>query len=272
MKKKEERMSQIIAMLHEQDTIYVRDLASRLNVTEMTIRRDLEELRASGIIQRFHGKARLTPNDPDCLYENIENEYSLLSASTTMNIEKELIARHAASLIEPGDVIILDNGSTTDKMVPHIPIHKDLTVVCYNLNILTQLPHNGEMKLLFAGGYFHPSDQMFESPENLNFLRTIRANKLFLSASGVHSKLGMTCAHDFEVSVKQAVIQSSLTKILVADSSKFGSLKTVCFAQLDDVDIVVTDSNLSEEWINTINEMGIQLEIVDVPEVSGVPR
>ncbi len=81
-------MSQIIAMLHEQDTIYVRDLASRLNVTEMTIRRDLEELRVSGIIQRFHGKARLTPNDPDCLYENIENEYSLLSASTTMNIEK----------------------------------------------------------------------------------------------------------------------------------------------------------------------------------------
>lgn len=265
MKKKEARINAIMARLHENDVAYVSELAAQLNVTEMTIRRDLEELRASGVIERSHGKARLLRNGSPSPYENIENEYSLLSASATMNREKELIARRAAGIIEPNDVIILDNGSTIHKMLPHIPFDKQLTVVCYNLNILAQLPHNGEVDILFAGGYFHPSDQMFESPENITFLRTIRANKLFLSASGVHATLGMTCAHDFEVSVKQAVIQSSLTKVLVADSSKFGALKTVCFAQLDDVDVIVTDSGLSADWIGAIKEKGIKLEIVETP-------
>ena len=249
-------------MLRAQETVLVKDIARELDVTEMTVRRDLEELRVSGIVTRSYGKASLIQTNHPLNYEYIENIYSLSSASNEMNEEKTRIAQYAVGLIQPGDVVILDNGSTTDKIADYMPSDMDLTVACYNLNILVKLPRKEQVKIIFAGGYFHPSDQMFESPENIAFLRNIRANKLFLSASGIHERLGLTCAHSFEVAVKQAVLQSALTKILVADSSKFGAIRTVFFAQMDEVDMIITDTGLSDDWVKIIQDRDIRLVLV----------
>ena len=262
MEKKRQRLSKIVDILRSQDTMTVRELSERLEVSLMTVRRDLDELQAEGIVERSYGKAVLCRNAPHSLYENIENIYSLTWASGSMDEQKSRIAQYAASLIEPGEVIILDNGSTTDRIADHIPYGIDLTVACYNLNILVKLANRDKMNIIFAGGYFHPSDQMFESAENINFLGTIRAHKLFLSASGVHTALGMTCAHDFEVAVKQTVLKSALKKILVADSSKFGTVKTVYFEKMDVLDMIITDTGLSREWAEIIRGKGIELVMV----------
>lgn len=262
MEKKRQRLSKIVDILRSQDTMTVRELSERLEVSLMTVRRDLDELQAEGIVERSYGKAVLCRNAPHSLYENIENIYSLTWASGSMDEQKSRIAQYAASLIEPGEVIILDNGSTTDRIADHIPYGIDLTVACYNLNILVKLANRDKMNIIFAGGYFHPSDQMFESAENINFLGTIRAHKLFLSASGVHTALGMTCAHDFEVAVKQTVLKSALKKILVAASSKFGTVKTVYFEKMDVLDMIITDTGLSSEWAEIIRGKGIELVMV----------
>jgi DeoR family deoxyribose operon repressor len=116
--------------------------------------------------------------------------------------------------------------------------------------------------ILMAGGFFHKSDMMFESAEGLRFLQGIRANKVFLSASGVHEELGLTCAHNYEVLGKQTIIKSALKKILLVDSGKFDSIKTVFFAQLRDIDVIVTDSGISSKWRNIINGKDIELKIV----------
>lgn len=262
MGNKTNRLNQLTSILRERGTTTVKEISALLNVSEMTVRRDLDSLQASHIVERTHGKASLIQGYSPNYYENIENIYSLSSASTTMNEEKKRIAQYAAGLIEQGDVLILDNGSTTDKLAEYIPEHQDLTVAFYNLNILLKLVKKENINLIFAGGYFHPSDQMFESAEGVNFLKTIRANKLFLSASGVHEKLGMTCAHDFEVIVKQAVLQTALQKILIADSSKFGAIKTVFFAQIEAVDMIITDKGLSQEWANIIRDKNVELIMV----------
>jgi DeoR family deoxyribose operon repressor len=176
-----------------------------------------------------------------------------------MNEEKRRIAKYAATLVEHNDVIIIDNGSTTDKVADNLPGDIPLTVVCYNLNVIVKLLKKEQIKIILAGGYFHPSDQIFESAENMLLLKSIRANKLFLSASGVHQSLGITCAHTFEVLIKQTVLESSLKKILLADSSKFGAVKTVFFSSLNKLDMIITDKNLSEEWTEIIQNMGIEL-------------
>jgi DeoR family deoxyribose operon repressor len=262
MNKKTKRLNQLTALLRSQGTVQVNSLARELAVSEMTVRRDLNELASDNIVERSHGRATFLKNESMQIYENIENIYSLASARTTMNEEKDRIARYAATLVEDGDVIILDNGSTTDKLPKYLPTGIDLTVVCYNLNIVIKLPQKDNIKIILAGGYFHPSDQLFESAENVRFLKTIRAHKLFIAASGVHQTLGMTCAHQYEVEVKKAVLESSLKKILVADSSKFGTVKTVFFSPMDELDMIITDTGLSAEWAELIRNKGIELVVV----------
>ena len=262
MKKKTQRLNALISLLRSHGTMYVSDIAQKLGVSEMTARRDLDELRDNSVVERLHGKASLLKGSPIASYEDIENVYSLSSASQEMNEEKKQIAQYAAALIERGDVVIIDNGSTTDKIPDYMPDDKELTIVCYNLNIAAKVSRKEKISILLAGGYYHPTDQMFESLEGIQFLKSVRAHKLFLSASGVHESLGMTCAHSFEVTIKQTVLESALEKILVADSSKFGTVKTVFFSSMDNLDIIITDKGISGEWIEIIQNRGIKLIIV----------
>ena len=103
---------------------------------------------------------------------------------------------------------------------------------------------------------------MFESSEGINIIKEHRATKYFFSASGIHEHLGMTCSYAFEVLTKRAGLASSVCKILLADSSKFGIITTSYFAKLNEADIIITDTGISGEWKKTIEDMGIELYIV----------
>jgi DeoR family deoxyribose operon repressor len=262
MNKKMQRLNQLIQLLKAHGNMKVNDIAKHLKISEMTVRRDLNELQIDKIVKRVHGKAIFLKDDFFPFYENIENVYNLSSARTEKNEEKIRIAKYAATLIEPRDVIILDNGSTTDKLADFLPADIEMTIICYNLNIVVKLQKLEKVNIILGGGYYHPSDQLFESAENIKFLKTFRANKLFLAASGVHQALGMTCAHNFEVIIKKAILESSLKKILIADSSKFGAVKTVFFASLDEIDMIITDTDLPVEWIEIIKSRKIELIMV----------
>jgi DeoR family deoxyribose operon repressor len=262
MGKKDTRLNMLIRMLRENGSMMVNDLSSLLNVSTMTVRRDLDELQNNGLVTRAHGRAELSQPVPGAQYENIENVYTLHGESEKMFEEKKRIGKRAASMVERGEVILIDNGSTTNHVIDFLPDTDELTVACYNLNIVQKLWRMERVHILMAGGFFHRGDMMFESAEGLRFLQGIRANKVFLSASGVHEKLGLTCAHNYEVLGKQTIIQSALKKILLVDSSKFGSIKTVFFAQLREIDIIVTDSGISDDWKDIISSKGIDLKIV----------
>lgn len=263
MNKKDFRLAQIIQLMQEHGgRMSVSDLSRHLNVSDMTIRRDLAELQAHNLVERFHGKALLNKNHIGGNFQNIENDYALLDESEKHNEEKRRIGQYAATLIQEGDIIIIDSGSTTDHMVNFIPQDYRLTVACCNLNIVQKLCTHPNVDIMLAGGRLHQRDLMFESTEGIDFLRTIRANKSFISASGVHEKLGLTCAHNYEVISKQTMLQSAVEKILLIDSSKFGTVKTVFFASLPEIDIIVTDSGISPEWQEIITGHGIELRII----------
>lgn len=256
---KKNRTSLIMNNLFANDFVNIKELATRLMVSEMTIRRDLKELSQGNILTLIPGGAVLKRNP---LVEAQQEKYLLQKAESLMLEEKIRISRKAASLVEPSDIIIIDTGSTTENLPRFIPRNIHLTVICYALNILFNVYKNKNWRLIFPGGYFHEDTLMFERPEGIDMIKKIRSSKAFISAAGVSGKLGITCATDYEKETKKAVIQSSGMKILLVDSSKFGKIKVSHFAELTDFDIIITDKGIPEEYIELINNFNIKLHIV----------
>jgi DeoR family deoxyribose operon repressor len=259
MEKKEIRLNKIIDLLRARESLPVKDIAAALNVSEMTVRRDLDLLKDSNVVERTHGRATYNAGD---ISENADHSYDLSIERFRKSEEKERIGSYAAKLIKRDDILIVDSGSSTGALAKYVPEGMDLTVLCYNLNMVNALRNKRGIRLIMAGGYFHPRNQMFESPEGINLIRDLRANKLFLSASGVHEQLGMTTALAYEVPVKRAILQSSHTRILLADSSKFGMVRSAYFAEIEELDMVITDSGLPDGWKEIFQEKGVELKIV----------
>jgi len=256
---KNNRVNYLLNRLSIDGFASIKELSKKLEVSEMTIRRDIRELSENNVVTLIPGGAILKRNPP---MEIDEEKYLIQTAESLMLEEKLKISRKAASLIDPNDVIIIDTGSTTENLPKFIPENMPLTVICYALNILFNVYENKNWKLVFPGGYFHSNTLMFESTEGIEIIKKIRANKAFISAAGVSEKLGVTCATAYEKETKKAVIESSDVKILLVDSTKFGKIKISHFADLTDFDIIITDTGISKEFVEIIKNIGIKLYIV----------
>ncbi|MBN1834988.1 MAG: DeoR/GlpR transcriptional regulator [Spirochaetales bacterium] len=257
MSKRRERIHAILRLLQERSAASIQELAERLSVSEMTIRRDLNLLVQDDLVRLVHAGAVLNPG----VLDSGQPRYSLTEAGGLRTEEKQRIGRRAASLIEPEDIVIVDSGSTTEWLVRSLPEEIPLTLLCFALNIVVEAHRHNGLRLVFAGGALHENTLMFESAEGVELVRRYRANKAFISASGVSERLGVTCSNAYETRAKQAAIASSLTRVLVADSSKFGRIQAAHFAELADFEVVVTDSGLAPEHAEAIRDLGIRLEL-----------
>jgi DeoR family deoxyribose operon repressor len=257
--RKIERIQRIVETLRTQDlgVSSIRELAGLLAVSEMTIRRDLELLARDNVVRLVHAGAVLVAPEVSAPH------YSLAEAGAHRAEEKRRIGRRAAALIQPQDIVIVDSGSTTECLVKAIPDGLPLTLICFSLNVLVAAHYNKECRIVFAGGVLHENTLMFESPEGAQLIRRYRANKAFLSASGVSDRLGVTCANSHEVETKKAAIASSLERILVADSSKFGRIHPSHFAELSDFSILVTDAGLPAESAESLRASGVEVLIAE---------
>jgi DeoR family deoxyribose operon repressor len=258
MSKRRERIAAIIQTLQVQNAATIQELAGQLSVSDMTIRRDLNLLAQDNIIRLVHSGAILNPGS----LGSYQPRYSLAEAGTLRVDAKMAIGRKAASLIEDGDIVIIDSGSTTECLAKNIPEDVSLTVLCFALNVLLEMHRRNKCSLLLAGGTLHENSLVVESPEGVELIKRFRANRAFLSASGVSDKLGVTCTNRYEIEVKKATIRSSLERVLLADSSKFGKIQAAYFAELSEFTAVVTDSGISPEYREIIRNLGIDLYVV----------
>lgn len=256
---KSERLDQIIQILRERNGASIKQLAHRLGVTEMTIRRDLESLRINNIINLVHGAAIYNPNA-----ENTTGDvdYPAMKECGIMDAEKSRIGKAAAKLVVPGDVIFVDTGTTTVQLIKYLPAGLPITLACFTMNALSAVQKKNVEHLVFVGGYYHYNTQMFESPEAIQMIQRMRATKAFISAAGIDKKLGLTCVHQYEVSTKQACVETAQQKILLADSSKFDTVTPAYFGELSQIDTIITDNGITQEWQDFLLESGINLTIV----------
>jgi DeoR family deoxyribose operon repressor len=226
----------------------------------MTVRRDLEILEKRDLVKVLHGGAVYNFNGS----VELENkpDYLLQKQKSLQKEEKIRIAKAAIALINPEETIMLDTGTTIYYLAKELPQDMPFTAICWSLNILQELIKKSQCNLISTGGTFHPETQMFESKQGREIISNKRASKAFISAGGFHKELGITCPFDYEISTKREAIHSSLTNILLFDSSKFGRVCSSHLANVDVFDIIITDSNISEEYKDYILQEGIQLIIV----------
>ncbi len=257
MSSKTERIKKITSELMKKKVMSIRELTNVLDVSEMTIRRDVAELEKQNVIDVFFGGVSLKSKKINGNYNyQIENEVSKKEE------EKRRIAQKAASLIEPNDVILIDTGSTTGMMLDYITDDMNQIVYCYALNIINRACSKSNLKVVACGGYFHSNTSMFESEEGANLIKKTHLNKVFLAARGISKEVGITTAEPYEVDMKKTALEASEQKILLADSSKFGKAWYARYADLKDIDIIISDSGLDSEYRKMIEGQGITLHIV----------
>lgn len=256
---KNERIKVIINNLRLKNAVSIKELTRHLGVSEMTIRRDLSLLANDNVIELIPGGAIF--KSPG-VQERDEEKYLIANAEAERTREKVRIGQKAASLIEPYDTISLDVGSTTEYIAKFIREDIPVTVLCFTLNVLTEIYRKKNCSPIFTGGYFHDNSLMFESPEGINLIKRTRIDKGFVAAAGVHDKLGVTCANHYEIETKKTTFALSKKNILVVDSTKFGRTRVAYFADLKDFDTVITDSEISDYYKSAIENLGIELIVV----------
>ena len=257
-RKRQDRLSIILKAVRETRGASIRELAGSLGVSEMTVRRDLELLASESRIRFVHAGAIPLENQS----EGAAGDYSLSGAKAAGAEEKMRIGQKAASLVESGDVVIIDSGSTTEWLARSLSPDLSVTILCFSLNVLLEAGRSPLRTILCAGGALNPDTLVFQGPEGLDLVRRYRAGKAFFSAGGVSDRLGVTCTDPAEAELKKAAIASSQTRILLVDSRKFATVKPAWFAELSDFDAIITDAGISLDFVEIIRERGIALHVV----------
>jgi DeoR family deoxyribose operon repressor len=252
------RWKSMIELLSKKEEVSVREIAQALEVSEMTVRRDLMDMESDRVIQRTHGGARLF-NSASLVGENY-----VIGEQTQKNVqEKSIIGLKAASMVKANETIFLDSGSTTPFIAKYIERELPITVLCYTFLNALEFYSRKNTNLILSGGFFDRDSTVFHSSECYSFIKGIRADKAFISAAGVDSKLGLTTYFYFEADMKKLMIQSAKQIILVVDSTKFGKTSISHFADLDQVHTVITDSAIRESDATMLREKGIDLVIAE---------
>jgi DeoR family deoxyribose operon repressor len=251
---RENRVKKIQEMVRKSASITIQQLAAEFDISKMTIRRDLDQILGDPKIQLIRGMLIYNP-----VFDEKKSKYSIISAATLNRSVKERIAQKAKSMMEQGDTVVIDAGSTTEMLARIIPKTITLDILCFSLNILNEVLKNKNCSITLPGGKYHASSMVFESREGIDLLKKNRVKKAFISAYGVNLRLGVTCSADFERELKLTAINSAEQRILLVDSSKFGKVNNVHFADLEDFDTIITDFLLPEETRQQIRSRGITL-------------
>ncbi len=248
----DERRAVLINKLRENGYIQAVELADELNVSSATIRRDLVQLQEEGFCTRTRGGAVRSAQST-----TLELPYALKKQQFT--VQKEAIAREAIKLVEDGDTLILDSGSTTYALA-HLLIEKQrLTVVTNDLQIAVLLANNPAIHLVCTGGIARPQVFTLQGAEVIDFIKVLRVDKTFLGADAIHTDGSIGNVNIEEVAIKQAMIRAASSVVLLADSSKFAVKGFAEVGTLQNVDILITDVGCPSEMKTKIEEFSTKL-------------
>lgn len=226
-------------MIYEDGQVKVAALSRIFKVTEVTIRQDLEKLEEQGLVTREHGGAVLSNARSNVIDFQLVNQ---------RNMEAKIaIATEAVKYINDGDTIILDSGSTTTEIAKLITGFHNLRVITNALNIAMILGRESGIDLNMTGGEFKSPTLSLTGEKAAQYFDNIHADKLFLATAGINLKTGLTYPSMSDLVVKKAMIDTSDTVYLVADSTKIGKSSFASLGALSLVDYIITDADISQD-------------------------
>ncbi len=249
------RHQDILERLQEEKYVEVSDLCKSLNVSAVTIRKDLKILEEKGLLFRTHGGASL---DNPYINDRPVNEKEKISVS-----QKNEIAEAAAQLILENDSIMIASGTTVQALARCIRPKGKLTVITSSLNVTLELIKFKEVEVLQLGGYVRHSSSSVVGNYAAYILDNISCSKLFLSVDGIDLEYGLSTTHLEEAQLNKRMLSAAQKIILLVDSSKFGKKSFAKICDLDQIDEIITDKGISLSLIEKLEEKGITVTVMN---------
>lgn len=254
-----QRRTEILNLIQEDGHAKVQKLSKIFKVSDVTIRQDLEDLEKMGYIQREHGGAFLKDVGTFAKTGQLFNKSHME--------EKTDIARTAATLVDEGDSIILDSGSTTTELARQLVQYKSLNVLTNALNIAMMLGENPGISLLVSGGEFKAPTLSLTGEVAAKLFKDIHVNKLFLATAGISpDDFLLTYPSLSDLSVKSAMIRAASKVYLLADSSKIGRPSFASLGRISLIDTLITDDKIDTAAAARIEELGVKIIIASTEE------
>lgn len=248
----EERHAQILNMLQEKAKIHVSDLCRHFSVSPATIRNDLRDLESRQMLKRTHGGA--------IPLEKAAFEPTTSTKRVGNRDRKRRIAAYAATLVEDGDTIALDAGTTTMELARLLAKYNQITVLTNDVRIASYLEQNGSMTVVLIGGILRHGLGCTVGPIATTAISQLSVDKAFLGANAFSVEKGFSTPDLQQAEVKRALIQCASETIVLCDSSKFGRISFVKFASTSEVDRLITDHDVSPNVAVSMRELQDTLE------------
>ena len=246
-----ERRNAILAKLATDGKVIVSDLSTEFNVTEETIRRDLEKLDKEGLAKKTYGGAIVLETHGADLPFNVRKRVNA-------NL-KENIAQKIAELISDGDSIILDSSTTAISVTKYIKNRENLTLITNSVEILLELSDKSGWKILSTGGKLKNGSLALVGASAEQMIRDYHVHIAVCSSKGIDMNMGISDSNEEDATMKKAIFSSADRKILAIDSTKFNRRSFVKVFSVSDVDTVVTDEKPSDEWIEFFEKNQVEL-------------
>ena len=251
----EERKRKILEMLKAKSKILVPELCAFFNISPATIRNDLNELEAAGLLQRTHGGAIL---NAQVMYEQDSMQKEVKHMDT-----KQAIAAYAASLISDGDAIAIDTGTTTMELARMLKDKHRLTIVVNDIAIAALLEATTDATVVLVGGTLKKGFHCLVGPMAIKDIKGLAVDKAFIATNGINSKNGLTTPDMYLAETKKAMIGIANRVILLIDSSKLGNVSFTSFADITAIEKMIVDDRAEDGALEDIATMGV--EIIKVP-------
>ena len=253
---KEERHRRIHQFIEADGHATVSDLSHEFGVSEMTIRRDLQELGVRGLIMRVHGGA-ITPNQRRML-----NEPPILDRIREQAVSKRRIGQAVASMIKEGETIYIGSGTTALAVAEALRERSNLTVVTNALTIANALATSPEINVIVVGGFLRISELSLIGHIAEAALHDLRVDKVIMGMRGIDPEYGLTSDHHQELMTDRAIMAIGDTVIIVADHTKFGHVAASRTAPIIDATLLVTDKQTPDQLIAKIRSLGVEVILV----------
>ena len=251
---KSARQTQIRKLVEANGHVTVSELNLLLDVSEATIRRDLEALAQSGWVRRTHGGA--------ISVERASEEPPIFHRQSEYHIEKQRIGQQAATLVGEGETIFLGSGTTVHEVARNISDVPGLTVITNALNVINEVVECDNVELIVIGGMFRQSELSMVGHIAEQAIREFRADKVIMGMRGIDPVHGFTSDYMPEAITDRAILSIAPCNIIVADRSKLGRVSTVFLAPITSAHVLITDQSAPLEIVSEIRELGLEVQLV----------
>lgn len=234
-----ERKQKILEILNRDGRVKVNELSTLFDISEVTIRMDLADLEAKGLLSRVHGGAVSSYKS----YYNM-NMQQRLSANQA---QKQSIAKHIVEMIEEYDTIMLNSGTTTLTVFRMFPVNMNLSIVTNSVAIALEAGNNPNFNVVLLGGSVNSKHQFIYGDDALAQLEKYHADKLILSVDGITADNGLTSFYNQEVELARVMLSHSATRIVAADSTKLGRTAFARISDIGEADYIITNADPSTQ-------------------------